>query len=412
MIKSLHASFDTNKNRLTYEGDGFCPNFCDDGDFWRLQLDYCDSQKEKELGVYSHSQIPSDISVTNGIITVAYDKVIAENGETFQIGLVFTIREMERELDFSARISNNSCVRINELQYPMTEVTKISDELQNDILYAPAGLGLRAKNPLGIAQAAHSEYMSADFKNSWKSYPYPGPLSMPFMGVQSGDYYLCMTRRAKDACHLSLFSIGTGSRNEKTPRFIMSISSFPGAINGETIELSSYRISLSDKDWRDAADSYRKWSNETWLAPRVDESGKLISKESIRHMHGWQRIIFKHQTGEIYHKYSELPRIYAEGAKRGIHHIMLFGWEKECFNTREPDATPDEALGGEEALKDAIRQVNEAGGTVVLYADGMLISTTSDYYKNGGYKCTKKNMNLTEYRREYRFGNNGNVLRW
>ena len=410
MMKALHARFDG--NLLSYGGEGFSPHFCSNGDFFRMHLDYCNPEKERELGVYSHEQQPSLVEISEGRIVITYDRVVAEDGTVFPIGLVFTVCEIENELDFSVKIDNQAAVRINELQYPILETTRLGDDFTNDVLYLPAGLGVRAKNPLAVAQAAHSEYLSADYKNSWKSYPYPGPLSMPFLSIQSGEHCLSLSRRSVDACHLTLFSLGTGPREEKTPRLILSVSSFPALRERETVTLQGYRISLSDRDWRDVADSYRKWSNETWLLPRIDQNGRLVSKESIRHMHGWQRIIFKHQTGEIFHKYADLPRLYEEGAMRGIHHILLFGWEKECFNSREPNATTDEALGGEAALREAIRKVNEAGGTVVLYADGMLMSVTSDFYQNGGHRYTKKNVNMIEYRRVYNFSNNGNLLRW
>ena len=224
-----------------------------------MHLDYCDPEKERELGVYSHAQTPTKVEHLKDRIVITYDKVVAENGSIFSIGLVFTICEEENELDFSVEIDNGAAIRINELQYPMTEVFRLADNFENDVLYAPAGLGVRAKNPLAIAQAAHSEYMAADYKNSWKSYPYPGPLSMPFLGVQSGGHYLCMTRRAVDACHLTLFSLGTGPRQDEKARLIMSISSFPAVRHGEKMTLAHYRISLSDRDWRDAA-SWRSLS--------------------------------------------------------------------------------------------------------------------------------------------------------
>lgn len=411
MIKALHAAFDANSNRLTFAGDGFTPAFCDAADFWRLHLDHCDNEKNRELGVYSHSQTPASVTTEDGVITVTYHEVTAEDGITYPIGLVFTVREKDGELDFAVEIDNRSAVRVNELQYPLAEFARIGDDFANDVFYAPVGLGLRAPNPLSVAQRAHAEYRGADYKNSWQFYRYPGMLSMPWCGIQSGGHYLCFARRNEDACRITSLGLGIGPREELTPRLLLAVSSYPAVISGEKLALDGYRVLLSDKDWRDAADAHRKWANETWLAPLVDGDGKLIKKQSIRHMHGWQRIILKHQFGEIYHTYADLPRIYEDGARYGIRMILLFGWWKEGMDNGYPEYEPDEALGGADALRAAIREINEKGGQVVLYSNGQLIDVSSDFYRNGGWKYTQKNIEKVEYHSAYRFFGNGSMLR-
>ncbi len=411
MIKSLHANFDTARNALTFAADSFAPEFCENADFWRMHLDYCENGKNRELGVYSHAQIPASVSAEDGAITVAYDRITAENGVTFDISVLCIIREIDGEIDLSMKINNRSALRINELQYPVAEFTRIGGELANDILYAPSGLGLRVPNPLKAVQKNHTEYKAADYKNSWYFLKYPGQLTMPWFGIQSGEHYLSMARRDAEACRLSTFCLATGRREDPIPRIIMAVSSYPAVIPGEEMTLEHYRISVSDKDWRDVADSYRKWSNETWLAPRVDENGKITLKESIRHMHGWQRIILKHQYGEVFHTYADLPRIYEEGARFGIKMILLFGWWQEGMDNGYPRYLPDDELGGAEGLRRAIREINEKGGQVVLYANGQLIDTDTEFYKSEGYKYTKKNIEKSEYREFYRFSNNGSLLR-
>lgn len=411
MIKALHADFDSALNRLIYAADSFTPDFCEDADFWRFHLDYCENGKNRELGVYSHSQTPATVTTESGAITIKYDSITAENGVRFDISLVCEIREIEGELDFSMTVSNRSELRINEIQYPVSEFTRINGDFAGDVLYAPSGLGICVPNPLKAARKMHSEYKSADYKNSWYFLKYPGMLSMPWFGIQSGGHYISMTRRDAEACRISTFCLGTGRREEKIPRVIMAVSSYPAIIPGEEMTLEHYRISVSDRDWRDAADSYRKWSNETWLAPRIDENGRIKSKESIRHLHGWQRIILKHQYGEIFHTYADLPRIYEEGARYGINMILLFGWWQEGMDNGYPRYLPDDELGGADSLRAAIKEINEKGGQVVLYANGQLIDTATDYYKTEGFKYTKKNIEQSEYREFYRFSNNGSLLR-
>ena len=411
MLKALHVRYDAESNRLLFGAENFTPSFCEDADFWRMHLDFCDNEKNRELGVYSHAQTPSSVTEENGSITIAYNEVLAEDGERYPIGLILRVCEVNGELDFVAEIQNNSALRVNELQYPVAEFRSLAGDFEKDTLYAPSGLGLRVANPLAYAQKAHTEYKSADYKNVWRFFRYPGEMSMPWLGIQSGGHYLAMSRCDAEACHITTLALGTGRREEKTPRLIMAICSYPAVVSGETLTFFHYRILLSDKDWRDAADAYRRWANETWLSSLVDDTGRLVTKESIRHMHGWQRIILKHQYGEVFHTYADLPRIYEEGAKYGIHMILLFGWWREGMDNGYPNYQPDNELGGAEGLREAIRQINQKGGQVVLYANGQLIDTATDYYKTEGWKYTKKNIEKSEYREAYYFANNGSLLK-
>lgn len=409
MKNDLHFSFVSNK--LTFSADGFAPAFLADADFWRLHLDYCEVGRQNELGVYSRDQVPSLVTQCDGVLTVHYDSLLAEDGTRHAIGLTLTVREADGALLYAAEIDNRSEARVNELQYPFIELAYSATESKEDLLYIPLGLGQRVQDPLTFIKKGHTEYMAADYKNVWRHFAYPGQFSMPWVCFQHGGHTLSLSRR--DATwRLSGFVLGTGPREEKRPRFIMTVSSYPAVLPGERLSMEGYRFALCDTDWREEAASYRAWANCTYLADIVDEKGRIPMKESIKSLHGWQRIILKHQYGEIFHTYHDLPRIYRDGEKYGIRMILLFAWWKEGMDSGYPNYMPDEALGGAEALRDAIREINKMGGKVVLYSNGHIIDVNTDYYREEGWQYTMKNIEMQEYREYYKFSNNGTMLRF
>lgn len=409
MQNKLHLQFE--HNTLTFSAEGYAPAFKADGDFWRLHLDFCQVGKNNELGVYSHAQVPCSVKCEGSVLTVCYDSLLAEDGNTYPIALTLTVRESDGTLEYAAQIDNRSEVRVNELQYPFFELQYTAEESRKDVLYMPMGLGQRVGDPLAYTQKGHTEYMAADYKNVWRHHAYPGQLSMPWICLQNGGHTLALSRR-DEVCRISGFVTGTGPREEKDTRLILTVSSYPAVVPGEALTLEGYRLAVYDTDWREEADSYRAWSNRTYLADIVDENGRIRRKESIKPLHGWQRIILKHQYGEIIHTYHDLPRIYREGAKYGIRMILLFAWWQEGMDSGYPNYQPDEELGGADALRDAIREINTLGGKVVLYANGHIIDVNTDYYRDEGWKYTMKNIEMQEYREFYKFANNGTMLRF
>lgn len=409
MRKNINIAYEN--NTLVFSADGFTPTFKTDADFWRLHLDYCENGKNNDLGVYSKHQNPASVVKEDGILTVLYNELVAEDGLTYPIKLVLTVEECQSGVSFAATITNNSKVRVNELQYPLIEVERFEDKLCNDILYMPLGLGTRIKNPYKKTQEAHTEYMAADYKNTWVTYTYPEKMTMPWYGIQSGKHFLYLAR-LDEIYRITNFVTGIGPREEKEDRFILSVSSYPAVLPNESLSLEGYRLELYDTDWREAADSYRAWANKTFLAPLLDENQRIVKKDSVKCLNGWQRIILKHQYGEIFHTYQELPRIYEEGAKYGIRMILLFAWWQEGMDNGYPNYQPADDLGGADELRKAIRKINDMGGKIVLYANGHLIDVSTDYYKEEGYKYTIKNIEMQEYREYYKFSNNGTMLRF
>ncbi|MDY3928308.1 MAG: DUF6259 domain-containing protein [Clostridia bacterium] len=383
--------------------DDFCLKLRKNGDFWRMHLDYCQSGMNNELGVYSHQQNTPIVTKEGKDISIIYNNIIAEDGSVHDITLKLKITQKDEALYFSAEMDNCSNVRINELQYPLFEFYQINEDMDNDELIIPDGLGKIVKDPHNAVSYRHSEYMAADYKNVWMVYSYPGRLSMPWIGIQSGNNFLYLGNHS-NLFRITSFTIGTEPRQSNEKYIIYSISSYPAVRPGEKIIYDGFVLAGFKGDWRNGADFYRSWSENSWYYP--------LKKEGAKNIMGWQRIILKHQYGEIFHTYDELPKIYKEGAKYGINMILLFAWWKEGMDNGYPNYEPDPALGGTEKLKKAITEINSLGGIVILYANGHLIDVSTDFYKKAGIKYTMKDIEKNEYREFYKFSNNGTLLKY
>lgn len=387
---------------LKFSSEGFNPVFRENGDFWRVHLDYGVAGTPRELGVYSHQQDAPEVTDNGSEIIMTYPRLKAEDGSIHEIKLTLSAKIVDNTVVFEADMDNGSGVRLNEIQYPFFDFTSLNGELKDDVLYLPNGLGRRIANPHRHVGYCHSEYMGADYKNVKALFEYPAALSMPWWGFQSGSKLMYMGCHSK-TCRWATFTLYTEPREEaSSPYLCACISSYPVVMPGERVVYGDFTLAVCDGDWRKGADIYKESAKE-YLRP-------ITRSDSVKRLNGWQRIIMKHQHGELFHKYADLPRVFKEGQKYGIDMILLFAWWQEGMDNGYPNYLPDEALGGEAELRKAIKEINDMGGKVILYANGHIIDVATDYYKTEGYKYTMKDFEQNEYREFYMFTDNGTLL--
>lgn len=387
---------------LKFGTQDFNPVFRENGDFWRAHLDYCVTGMPSELGVYSSMQEQPLVDKTENGLVITYPRLKAEDGSVHDITLTLTVENSGETLLFSARMENRGKTRLNELQYPFFDFYSLGSPLKDDVLYLPNGLGRRIPNPHGYVGRCHSEYMAADYKNVKAMFEYPAALSMPWWGFQSGEHFMYMGCHETE-CRWATFTMYTEPREQaEDPYLCACISSYPVLNPGESVTYGNFALAVCKGDWRTGADIYKQ-SASRYLRP-------VTRSESVKKLNGWQRIIMKHQYGEIFHRYKDLPRVFLEGKKYGIDMILLFAWWQEGMDNGYPNYMPDEALGGEQELRDAIKEINSLGGRVVLYANGHIIDVATDYYKTEGHRYTMKDFEQNEYREFYMFSDNGTLL--
>ena len=214
-------------------------------------------------------------------------------------------------------VVNNSNVRINELQYPLFEFEQINENLDLDELILPQGLGNKIKNPHDFIKNRHTEYMAADYKNIWGIYLFPGEMSMPLIGVQSGNKYLYMGWHSKIWREFTL-TIGTEPRNSSEKYIIYAISSYPMVKPGENITYDDFVLAAFDGDWRNGVDFYRRWADKEW-------NTSFNKKHSVNTLCGWQRIILNPRTLNVRFICTNGSRLYiARAVCPELLHILHF----------------------------------------------------------------------------------------
>jgi len=406
----LQLNLSKNAEKVEWVCEGTPLAGFDSSDWWRL---YLDDSKKREIEVRSSKQ-KGLIKKTCDCVDIVYDTLTSEQGDIYDIKLVIKVKghfaadsghslcEVS-PLSFNAEITNNSGVRVNEIKLPYIELSCGCDsKRENDMLYTSCGLGRRIKNPWENIKKCHSEYMSGDQNEIWYSDTYPSYASMAWFGMETGGKFLYIGRH-DDLFRVCVMSVGTGPRNSE-PRLIFTISHFPMVRNGETVDTAPVMVNLIDGDWRKGSEIYRNWADQNWW--NVPER-----RQWVREFTGWQRVILKHQFGEIYYKYSDLPALFLEGKKAGIDTLLVFGWWKEGFDNGYPNYEPDDELGGAEALKKAIKDVQSLGGRVILYSNGVLIDKSTEYYEKIGKDICRKNIENIEYRENYAFSGKSMLLK-
>ncbi len=373
----------------------------DNTDFWRMFLD---DGVYKEITVHSCKQKPSAIERTNGNINIKYDKILAEDGKYYDIDFTVCIKNNNGTY-FSFELQNKSDIRVNEVMCPYLDIADMGCDIADEEYFYPNGLGERIKNPRArVANESHTEYVGADYYGITKTVTYPSfYMTMPWAGFQSGGKFLYIGSH-DGKFRMTGFTIGTNARTDSTSRLLYAVSYYPAALQGEKLSYGDTVIKEFDGDWRCGSEFYREWSEKTWFKPKR-------SPEWVRRMTGWQRIIMKHQYGEIFFRYKDLPEIFKNGMKYGINTLLVFGWWKGCFDNHYPEYEVDPELGGEDELKNAIEQIHMLGGHVHLYTNGNLIDKCTDFYKNHGKECYATDIDGNPYEEHYGFFNEGTLLR-
>lgn len=379
--------------------DGCVLKNCDD--FFRIFLD---SGENHEICVYANEQQEPQIIMSANETVYEYDSLLAEDGKIYDIVFEARVVKNDEGVVFKGNLINNSEVRINEIQYPYIRFDKTYCEPEEEELFIPVGLGIRRKNPRKEALNAHSEYIAADYKIIKWSYQYPSLLSMSWYGIQSGDKFLYWEREDEKG-EIFSFNNATNPRNkEHIYDMIVFVSSYPTLVKGESYCIPDLFAASYDGDWTNGAYHYKKWMKQSsWYKPKQ-------IPDKIKRMTGWQRIIMKHQYGEIFLKYSDLPEVFKQGHKYGIDTLLVFGWWKGRFDNGYPLYEADPDMGGAEELKKAIKEIRNMGGYVILYSNGKLIDITSDFFKKYGQKACAINLDGVPYYERYPFGNNGTTL--
>jgi hypothetical protein len=316
-----------------------------------------------------------------------------------QIELRFTLED--DGVICEAQLDNQSDITVEEFWFPWVgPFRSLGPEPANDTLILPHGFGRRVKNPAAYVEKEHTGYMAPDQKRVLACSHYPGgTMTMGWFGFYGGGKALGLLS-LDDTFQTTGLNI---ARDTRTERLSAGFARYPFQKRGFWRSPRSL-VRLHHDDWHADARAYRQWADAKWWS-QTPRPGW------VEQMHGWQRIILKHQYGEIFYRYRDLVDVYEGGRRYGITTLFVFGWFKAGMDNDYPNYEADDALGGAAGLREAIAEVQRRGGRVILYANGHLIDTASDYYRDIGKRICLKTAQGGEYREAYKFAGDGTYLR-
>ena len=363
-------------------------------DFWRLILD---DGMRTEIPVISAMQ-SGVVSEIDGRIVIEYDGLVSEYGDKYDIYFRVTVESDGEVLKFTPYVENRQDARVNECFCPLADFTELYGEKKEDIIYMPNGLGTRVVDPWAFMESMTKNYYAHDDREVFWHQIYPRA-TMGWFGVESNGKFLYVGR------HDELFRIcfmTVKQRIHSNPSNLMvGTDHFPMAKKGEKLEIPSTTIGIFDGDWRVGADYYRAWADKTFFT-------NVKKDKWVTELTGWQRIIMRSQYGEDYYKASDLPRVYLEGAKRGIHTIFLFAWWKEGMDRNYP-IYQEPYPGAWAELRENIQKVREMGGRVILECNCHFLDPHTDYYKEFGEELVILDINGNEYRPAFVYPGRGEL---
>jgi hypothetical protein len=188
-------------------------------------------------------------------------------------------------------------------------------------------------------------------------------------GAQGGLYFGChdATHGAKTICV---------RRDAASQTYGLAVKHQAFCAVGQRWALPPTVIMPYAGSWHTAARYYRAWSES--IEP------PLAVPEWARNASGWLLCILKQQNGEVHWDYSSLGKLCDVADARGLDILGLFGWAHGGHDHLYPEYFSDPKMGGEEALRKALRDIRQRGKRSILYANGQLIEQGTEFWSKEG----------------------------
>lgn len=372
------------KNKETgFNYAGGCP-------LWRLYL-----QNESELDVeLSPVGCNPVITADHDRLTMHYPQLLREG---IPIAIAVTIEAWLQDDDvcWSIALSNREPgLVVRECQFPLVGGLHLD---QTPELITSQNGGEKIPDLRGELASKNTQFMAPDhlFVGFTVNYPFPASTnSFVLNGPEQGLYFGCHHYPVDRTLHLFRLYPEDGVE--------AGFARFPMVADGEQWTCQTFVTSPYRGTWHVAARKYRSWA-DTWFS-------KPSPPDWVKRLNGWQRIIMQHQYGAKHYTYRNLPQIWADGELSGINTLFMFGWHLGGHDNNYPDYRPDPRLGTEEELRSGIDHFNRNGGHVLLYANGRLIDTASQFYRTIGHRISIKDFTGNELRESYEFRGAGNFV--
>lgn len=368
-------------------------NYASGKAMWRLHYDRKDRKDNEVLAVENTPEIKQ----LSDKIQLQY-KVLKGKTESLKITVLLTVLLEENLVRFVSSIQNNephSIVR--EFQYPLVGNCQLPTG--HKLLTTFWG-GQVYPDPVKQIKAANASFPpyyppSQHFLQMDQKYPQGLAANcFAFIGDTEGLYIASHDTTFEDTGHgLRLYP----SKKFEFNQLEAGIYKYPNCLYGQTWTCNANVVSPYSGNWHQTSKLYRTWANTWW---KHSEEPMWVKK-----MKGWQRIIMKHQYGEVLFPYTDLgSRVKTIGEDVGLNTVLVHGWHKGGHDNDYPNYITDPKQGGDAVIKKQIAEFQKNGGAVLWYYSGRLIDKTSDYYKTGaGKKIAIRDNTGSEVNDSYRF---------
>ena len=301
------------------------------------------------------------ITKVDGGVRLVYDKVRCNQTDlNVQLDLRITVAGDEFRFDSSIINKTRNWV-VRYWKYPILldiEAHGGGAESEAPVVYCPDGLGRR--------------YTTRQVFGPRREFAYPSRLAtmqwLTFTTPAGGLYFASHDEK----CAAKTFAIAEGRGAGYDVSLMHRPYCAPGASwDAPTTVVMSYRGS-----WHTAARHYRQWV-ASWL-------DVMDRPQWAQNSTGWLLAILKQQNGDLMWNYRDLDRLADLAEARGLDTLGLFGWAHGGHDREYPDYIPDPSMGGPQTLRESIARVRRRGLHVILYANGQLIDSATEFYRLQG----------------------------
>lgn len=332
--------------------DPACPAVLGGGPFWEMTL----QTPSGPVTLSAAEQQPSRVEITAEGWRLTYDK-LSSGAVEWKIGLSLEVSCRNGAFEFQGALRNTAeGTTVRTLVCPA--LSGIAAPAETHPLLWPNGLGQK------FGPAA---------KPGERSFPYPGRTgTMPWccFAGESGGLYLGSHDPAYGAKEFASRLDGA------TRRSTLAIRHQPFCGPGRAWTPPPAVLFPYAGSWHAAAEFYRAWYGTAATVRRPPDW--------VRDASGWLLCILKQQNGSVMWDYPSLARLCEVADQRGLDLLGLFGWAHGGHDHLYPDYLPCPDMGGPEALRQALREVRARGKRSILYANGQLMDTATDYYRTRG----------------------------
>jgi len=290
---------------------------------------------------------------TEDEIRIERDNYIID-AENLSMNTAIHISVLNDAFVFEGKLHNSTNQwKIKELVFPCFSGAGLNDGKTK--IYWPFQLGQCFTNPEDFGERSF-DYPSLGGTMAW----------FTLNNGNSGIYFACHdSERAGKR-----FKLGYDSNRKSFSTKIL----FP--VNSNEFTIPPVIIKPYSGTWHLASKTYRSWYDANFKIAEVSDWA--------RRCEGYMLTILKQQNGDVMYTYPEIDKLGTIADKLNFSIVGLWGRGVGGHDRYYPNYMPDNLLGGRTEIVKAIERLHDKGFKVMVYTNGKIIDTSTDYYLYNG----------------------------